>query len=153
MPFISDSAKAHQSHSQQSPSQPLPSSVVGLVISSSAQFFAQTSFPDTLRCGLRVVQLGSSSVTYEIGIFSLPAKGTEKRSSSLSTLSSSQGGNAGAPPSQLSADAQAAAIVRVTHVFVDRHTRRPVKPMPEQVRRGLERLCVRELMADGKARL
>ncbi|KAF9074358.1 HotDog domain-containing protein [Rhodocollybia butyracea] len=47
---------------QQSPS-------IGLVISSWCQYFAPLSFPDVLDFCLRVKKLGSSSVTYEIGVF------------------------------------------------------------------------------------
>jgi acyl-CoA thioester hydrolase len=42
---------------------------IGLVVSSSTDFFASVSFPDVLDLGLRVTQLGKSSVTYEVGVF------------------------------------------------------------------------------------
>lgn len=35
----------------------------------SAQFFSPLSFPQVLDLGLRVSKLGSSSVTYEVGVF------------------------------------------------------------------------------------
>jgi acyl-CoA thioester hydrolase len=43
--------------------------LIGLVVSSYATYLAATSFPATLQLGLRVVKLGLSSVTYEVGIF------------------------------------------------------------------------------------
>lgn len=42
---------------------------IGLIVSSHVDFFASVAFPDTLDVGLRVAKLGSSSVTWEIGIF------------------------------------------------------------------------------------
>lgn len=87
---------------------------------SSAIYYASTSFPAVLRAGLRVIKLGTSSVTYEIGLFSLPP------------------GSSG-----LQGDAKAAVVTQATHVFVDRTTRRP-GPMPTQLREGLEKLVVKE---------
>lgn len=43
--------------------------VVGLVVSSACSYFRPVAFPQKLEAGLRVARLGSSSVTYEIGIF------------------------------------------------------------------------------------
>ncbi|KAF5323133.1 hypothetical protein D9611_009381 [Ephemerocybe angulata] len=65
---------------------PKTSPLIGLVVSSycqvpsdvlvpflhrnsSRQFFAPVSFPDVLELGLRVNKLGSSSVSYEVGVF------------------------------------------------------------------------------------
>lgn len=42
---------------------------IGLVVSSHCQFFSPVSFPQVLDLGLRVVKLGSSSVTYEVAVF------------------------------------------------------------------------------------
>lgn len=42
---------------------------IGLIVSTHCDFFASVAFPDTLEVGLRVAKLGSSSVTWEIGIF------------------------------------------------------------------------------------
>ncbi|WP_417567418.1 acyl-CoA thioesterase [Marinobacter sp.] len=43
--------------------------VVGYVVSSSCQFQKPVAYPDALEAGLRVIKLGTSSVTYEIGVF------------------------------------------------------------------------------------
>lgn len=43
---------------------------IGLVISSQCTFLAPFSFPEPITLGLRVVYLGRSSVTYEVGFFS-----------------------------------------------------------------------------------
>jgi acyl-CoA thioester hydrolase len=48
---------------------PPNSPLIGLVVSSYATYFAPTSFPAILELGLCVTKLGSSSVTYEVGIF------------------------------------------------------------------------------------
>ena len=43
--------------------------VVGYVVESSCRFSKPLTFPETIDVGLRVVRLGTSAVTYEIGIF------------------------------------------------------------------------------------
>ncbi|KAJ7105147.1 thioesterase [Mycena filopes] len=48
---------------------PATSPFIGLVISSFCEFFAPLSFPQVVELGLRVNKLGSSSVTYEVGVF------------------------------------------------------------------------------------
>ena len=45
------------------------SRVIGLVIETRCRFFRPITFPDTVHAGLRVAQLGNSSVRYEIGLF------------------------------------------------------------------------------------
>ena len=45
------------------------SETVGLVVQTGCDFFAPIAFPDVIHGGLRVAQIGSSSVTYEIGLF------------------------------------------------------------------------------------
>ena len=45
------------------------SDVIGLVVGTACDFFAPISFPDTVVAGLRAAKVGSSSVTYEIGLF------------------------------------------------------------------------------------
>jgi acyl-CoA thioester hydrolase len=43
--------------------------VIGLVVETHCNYFKPVAFPDKLRAGLRVAKLGTSSVTYNIGIF------------------------------------------------------------------------------------
>ncbi len=45
------------------------SDIIGLVVKTSCDYFAPASFPDIIKAGLRVANLGNSSVTYEIGLF------------------------------------------------------------------------------------
>ena len=45
------------------------SETVGLVVQTGCDFFAPITFPDVIHGGLRVAKIGSSSVTYEIGLF------------------------------------------------------------------------------------
>jgi acyl-CoA thioester hydrolase len=45
------------------------SEVIGLVVETGCQYFRPLAFPDALDAGLRVEQLGRSSVRYGIGIF------------------------------------------------------------------------------------
>ncbi len=43
--------------------------IVGYVVETSCRYRKPLTFPETVDAGLRVVRLGTSSVTYEIGIF------------------------------------------------------------------------------------
>ncbi|GMG81772.1 thioesterase family protein [Paralimibaculum aggregatum] len=45
------------------------SPVIGLVVSSSCDYFASVAFPQRLEGGLRAERIGTSSITYGIGIF------------------------------------------------------------------------------------
>ena len=54
---------------------PSTSPQIGLVVHSSSDYFAPVGFPAVLDLGLRVNKLGTSSVTYEIGVFE---RGVEK---------------------------------------------------------------------------
>lgn len=44
-------------------------SVIGLVVETHCNYFAPVAFPDSVVVGMRVAQLGTSSVRYEVGIF------------------------------------------------------------------------------------
>ncbi len=44
-------------------------STVGLVVETGCQYFAEMAFPDTVIAGLAVERIGTSSVTYRIGLF------------------------------------------------------------------------------------
>jgi acyl-CoA thioester hydrolase len=48
---------------------PNADSVVGFVVESRCTFSAPIHFPETIEAGLRVINLGNSSVTYRIGLF------------------------------------------------------------------------------------
>jgi acyl-CoA thioester hydrolase len=87
---------------------------VGIMVNSYCDYFASVSYPDVLDLGLRVARLGSSSVTYEVGVF---RRGEE----------------------------DVKVVGGYTHVFCARETMRPAEGgMEERVRRGLERLVVKE---------
>jgi len=45
------------------------SAAIGLVVETQCRYYAPITFPDVVTAGLRVVHLGVSSVTYEIGLF------------------------------------------------------------------------------------
>jgi len=87
--------------------------VIGLVIETQCNFFSPLAFPDPVVAGIRVAHRGSSSVRYEVGVFS---------------------GKPGDPAANLTA-----AKGHFIHVYVDRHTRRPV-PLPPQLLTLLETL-------------
>lgn len=42
---------------------------VFLVVETGAQYFSEIKFPDMVHAGIRVLRLGSSSVTYDIALF------------------------------------------------------------------------------------
>ena len=48
---------------------PSKSDQIGLVVSSHCDFFGSVGFPSIVDLGLRVNNLGKSSVTYEVGVF------------------------------------------------------------------------------------
>jgi acyl-CoA thioester hydrolase len=48
---------------------PLTSPTIGLVVETGCQYFAEMRFPDRITAGLRIVKLGNSSVTYQVGLF------------------------------------------------------------------------------------
>lgn len=76
-------------------------SVIGLVIETRCNYFAPLAFPDAVVAGVRVAHIGSSSVRYEVGLFSSDENQT------------------------------CAARGHFIHVYVDRATRRPVALPPE----------------------
>ena len=48
---------------------PATSPVVGLVVETTCTYFESVAFPETVEIGLALERLGSSSVTYRLGIF------------------------------------------------------------------------------------
>ncbi len=44
-------------------------SVIGLVVETQCNYFSALAFPQTVDAGLRVAQMGRSSVRYEVGLF------------------------------------------------------------------------------------
>ena len=55
------------------------SAVIGLVVETGCSYFAPLAFPETVTAGLRVARVGTSSVTYEIGLFGEGAGETAAR--------------------------------------------------------------------------
>jgi acyl-CoA thioester hydrolase len=49
--------------------------VIGLCVESHCSYAAGLAFPETVRAGLRVAKLGTSSVRYEIGLFGEGSEG------------------------------------------------------------------------------
>jgi acyl-CoA thioester hydrolase len=43
--------------------------VIGLVVETQCHYFKPVAFPDLVHAGLRVAQLGNSSVSYDVGLF------------------------------------------------------------------------------------
>lgn len=89
---------------------------IGVVAEVSCRYFREVGYPDPIDLGLVVDRIGSSSVTYRIGIF--------------------QGGT-GAP------EDKAAAEGRFVHVYVDNSGgERASVPIPDEIRAAVEPLLV-----------
>lgn len=88
---------------------------IGLVVSSQCTFLSPLSFPQVVVLGLRVKNLGRSSVTYEVGFFSEDDE-----------------------------NAQASAVGGYTHVFVDRKSRKSLREgmgNDTELKNGLQAIC------------
>ncbi|KAI9336186.1 thioesterase family protein-like protein [Zopfochytrium polystomum] len=81
----------------------------GLVVTSHAAYHRPASFPETLHLGLAVEKIGTSSVAYRVGVFSVAENNVK--------VCCVSGG--------------------YTHVFVAEDGR-PVKALPDEMRLGLE---------------
>jgi acyl-CoA thioester hydrolase len=110
---------------------------IALVIESHANFLRPLSFPSRVLLGMRVLKLGKSSVTYEVGVFGPLKEGGQGEETALSTASTEDPNKA---LSVLLEDGSPAVVGGFTHVFVSRDTRRPVKNMPLAVIQGLAAL-------------
>jgi acyl-CoA thioester hydrolase len=49
---------------------------IGLVVHTECDYFSPLAFPGTVEAGLRVLTMGTSSITYEIGLFAAGAQET-----------------------------------------------------------------------------
>ncbi|GAA1983593.1 thioesterase family protein [Microbacterium pumilum] len=92
---------------------PAGGGAIALCAASSCEFRASASFPEPLEVGLAIERLGTTSVTWSLGILR-------------------DRGDGGAP-----GDDDPIATGRFVHVFVDAATRRPT-PVPASVRTAIE---------------
>ena len=83
--------------------------VIGVVAESGCSYYDELHYPDDVLVGLRVERLGTSSVTYGLGLFARPR---------------------GSSPGE---EGPIAAKGRWVHVYVDVETRRPA-PIPPSLR-------------------
>jgi len=88
------------------------------------QFFRPISFPSQIKVGLRVVKLGSSAVTYDVGFFE--EEGT----------STKDGDDTSTAPFL-------AARGKFVHVYIDEATGKPQK-IPEEARQVLQLLVAED---------
>ncbi|WP_020142088.1 thioesterase family protein [Terracoccus sp. 273MFTsu3.1] len=95
---------------------PVTDATQGVVAESSCAFYAEVAFPAPLVVGVRVVRLGRSSVTYELGLFVDPERSA-------------------------SPDPSIKALGRWVHVEIDAVTRRPT-PIPDHLRALMETAVV-----------
>lgn len=68
-PFSVNNPTPQSSSSSQTSNLDIGDDQIGLIVSTHCDFFASVAFPDVLEVGLRVAKLGSSSVTWEVGVF------------------------------------------------------------------------------------
>ncbi len=104
---------------------------LGVVAESGCTFYGELGFPQPVTVGMRVARLGTSSVTYELGVF---GGGLDDPDPS-------------ADPSGDPATETVAAAGHWVHVYIDRTTRRAT-PMPLAVRRALQGMLTRDVDAD-----
>ena len=95
---------------------PLTDPTQGVVAESSCSFYAEVAFPTPLVVGLRITRLGTSAVTYQLGLFVDPVAAEV-------------------------GDGTPKAVAHWVHVEIDADTRRPT-PIPEHLRRLLETAVV-----------
>lgn len=82
--------------------------LIALVVETGCRYHAALAFPQAVEVAMKVARLGTSSVTWHVGLFSAPAR----------------------------AETPAAAEAHFTHVLVDRHSRRPTA-WPDTMRNAL----------------
>ncbi|WP_076262868.1 acyl-CoA thioesterase [Intrasporangium flavum] len=85
----------------------------GVVAESGCAFYAEVAFPTPLVVGLRVTRLGTSSVTYQLGLFAHGADAAD------------------------ATDQPICALGHWVHVEIDARTRRPT-PIPDHLRALME---------------
>mmetsp|Transcript_18120 Transcript_18120/g.35035 ORF Transcript_18120/g.35035 Transcript_18120/m.35035 type:complete len:147 (+) Transcript_18120:59-499(+) len=105
---------------------------VGYVVESKCTYFEPLSFPTPVTVGIRLGQLGRSSVRYELGIFNARAQSAD---------SSGAKGTVAAPPAAAVAveGTAACAVGYFVHVFVDANTGKPTQ-IPPRLRCVLQSL-------------
>lgn len=68
-PFSVNNPSPQSSSSGQPSNLDVGTEQIGLIVSTHADYFGSVAFPDVLEVGLRVAKLGTSSVTWEVGVF------------------------------------------------------------------------------------
>lgn len=112
--LIDTAVNAHLAEATGTDIRDLPA--IGVVAEVSCRYFREVGYPRPIDLGLVVDRLGTSSITYRIGIFQ------------------------GDPDTE---GAEAAAEGRFVHVYVDnRDPARPTTPIPEEIRAAVAPLMV-----------
>jgi acyl-CoA thioester hydrolase len=96
---------------------PVTTSVQGIVAESGCRYFSELHFPERLVVGVAVTRLGSSSVTYRLGVFRAGEELADNEPQAV------------------------AAVGHWVHVYIDKTTRRPT-PIPDDIRALLSTACV-----------
>eukprot|EP01013_Petalomonas_cantuscygni_P028224 TRINITY_DN51833_c0_g1_i1.p1 TRINITY_DN51833_c0_g1~~TRINITY_DN51833_c0_g1_i1.p1 ORF type:complete len:184 (+),score=23.25 TRINITY_DN51833_c0_g1_i1:92-643(+) len=91
---------------------------LGLVVHTQCSYFAPLSFPQTVDVGVAVHSIGASSVTFSVALFASSTRCTPRASPE-------------APLTDAAVDTDAAAAAGLfVHSYVDRTSRRPLRPLP-----------------------
>jgi acyl-CoA thioesterase FadM len=106
---------------------PTTGAVVGLVVQSTCRYIVSVNFPSRMALGLRVAQLGNTSCTFEIAVFT--PKG----------LATSDGVGVYASSATL------CALGKFVHVYCTRSNMRPT-PIPREFREAMEKVAAPEVL-------
>jgi acyl-CoA thioester hydrolase len=102
------------------PLDPVTTSAQGIVAESGCRYFSELHFPERLVVGVAVTRLGTSSVTYRLGVFRAGEELSDPEDNEPQAI---------------------AAIGHWVHVYIDKTSRRPT-PIPDDIRALLSTACV-----------
>ena len=105
------------------------------------QFYRPLAFPSKIRVGLRIVHLGRSSVTYDIGFFDHHPHDNDSGDEEKDGMINEKEEDEDKCTSISLLSDSLAARGKYVHVYVDKATGRPT-PIPDKARRVLELLLV-----------
>ncbi|GAA5877886.1 hypothetical protein JCM1840_002937 [Sporobolomyces johnsonii] len=126
----------------------VPPSPIGLLVSSSTSFASSLSYPAPLIAALSVSSLSARTVVWSVALFAAEYVPVSCQPGDWTGYELDGHGEVGRRV-RIKRDAggrevKAAAWGTMTHVFVDRDTRRPVERLPDEMSAMLERLLVKE---------
>ncbi|GAA5901728.1 hypothetical protein JCM5296_005390 [Sporobolomyces johnsonii] len=126
----------------------VPPSPIGLLVSSSTSFASSLSYPNPLIAALSIKSLSARTVVWSVALFAAEYVPVGCQPGDWTGYELDGHGEVGRrvriKRDEGGREVKAAAWGAMTHVFVDRDTRRPVERLPDEMRAMLERLLVKE---------